>query len=56
MQNTANPLQQAIAAILDKIPHVIAIYQFGSSVTGGVHLASDVDLAILAEKNDFIKS
>lgn len=55
MQNTINPLQQAIDTILDRIPDILAIYQFGSSVRGGEHLASDVDLAILAEqKIDFI--
>ena len=55
MQTTKKSLQQAIDTILDTIPGVLAIYQFGSSVTGGEHLASDVDLAILADKKiDFI--
>ncbi|OGT46248.1 MAG: hypothetical protein A3E82_04260 [Gammaproteobacteria bacterium RIFCSPHIGHO2_12_FULL_38_11] len=55
MQNTTDLLQKAINTIRNKIPHVLAVYQFGSSVTGGEHLDSDVDLAVLStEKIDFI--
>ena len=55
MKNKENALQQAINAIRDKIPSVLAIYQFGSSVTGGEHPESDIDLAVLAsEKIDFM--
>ncbi|OGT53893.1 MAG: hypothetical protein A3E84_00805 [Gammaproteobacteria bacterium RIFCSPHIGHO2_12_FULL_42_13] len=55
MRAKEDALQQAIQMICDKIPNVMAIYQFGSSVTGGEHLESDIDLAILAaEKIDFI--
>ncbi|MCX7120810.1 MAG: nucleotidyltransferase domain-containing protein [Gammaproteobacteria bacterium] len=55
MQNTTDLLQEAINIIRSKIPNVLAVYQFGSSVTGGEHLDSDVDLAVLTDKKiDFI--
>ena len=33
--------------IQDTVPDLVAIYQFGSSVQGGEHAESDLDLAFL---------
>lgn len=38
----------ALAALRKAIPSLVAIYQFGSSVSGGEHRESDIDLAFLA--------
>lgn len=38
----------AVRIIRDAVPDVIAVYHFGSTVTGGTHRGSDVDLAFLA--------
>ena len=35
--------------IQDTVPDLVAIYQFGSSVQGGEHAESDLDLALLAQ-------
>ena len=40
----------AIRIINEAIPDAIAIYRFGSSVTGETHPGSDVDLAVLAPR------
>ena len=41
---------EAIRMIRDAIPDVVAVYRFGSTVEGGTHTASDVDLAFLAPR------
>jgi predicted nucleotidyltransferase len=41
-------LRAAVAALISAVPGLQAVYQFGSSVTGTEHPASDVDLAFLA--------
>ena len=40
--------QVAVAAIRSAVPEFVAIYRFGSSVSGGQSPGSDVDLAVLA--------
>jgi len=35
-------------ALRSRVPGLVAVYVFGSSETGGAHLASDLDLAVLA--------
>ena len=37
-----------LEAIQDAVPDLIAVYQFGSTVQGGEHAESDLDLALLA--------
>ena len=37
-----------LEAIQDAVPDLIAVYQFGSTVQGGEHTESDLDLALLA--------
>ncbi len=37
-----------IRTIHESVPGVIAVYQFGSQVTGKTHKESDLDLAVLA--------
>lgn len=41
---------EAIAMIRQAVPDVTAVYRFGSTVGGGEHRASDVDLAFLAPR------
>ena len=41
---------EAVRIIRDAIPDVVAVYRFGSTVEGGTHAASDVDLAFLAPR------
>jgi len=41
---------EAVAIIREAVPDVVAIYRFGSTVRGGEHKASDVDLAFLAAR------
>lgn len=38
----------AVTAIRGTVPGVVAVYRFGSSVSGGRNPGSDVDLAVLA--------
>ncbi len=40
--------QVAVAEIRSAVPGLVAIYRFGSSVSGGRSPGSDVDLAVLA--------
>lgn len=40
--------QAVVNAIRRVVPAVQAVYRFGSSVTGGTHAASDLDVAFLA--------
>lgn len=39
--------QEWVEAILERLPHVTAIWMFGSQATGNAHVESDVDLAVL---------
>jgi predicted nucleotidyltransferase len=39
-----------IGKIIETVPNLIAIYQFGSQATGGTHKDSDIDLAFLAHQ------
>lgn len=41
---------EIIRIIAAAIPDVVAIYQFGSTVTGTTHPRSDIDLAVLAPR------
>ena len=36
-----------VPAILEAIPHVLAIYVYGSQLTGSIHPGSDLDIALL---------
>lgn len=40
---------RAVEVVLSAFPMVIAVYRFGSSVTGSARPDSDIDLAILAD-------
>lgn len=40
-------LDAAVAALVAAVPSVVAVYQFGSSVSGGGTPESDLDLAVL---------
>ncbi len=40
--------QQAIRIIREAVPDVVAVYRFGSTVSGKTHRESDVDFALLA--------
>lgn len=40
--------QQAIRIIRESVPDVVAVYRFGSTVSGKTHRESDVDFALLA--------
>jgi predicted nucleotidyltransferase len=42
--------QQVVRVIRDAQPVVVAIYRFGSSVTGGFRAESDLDLAFLGSQ------
>ena len=43
------PSQKAVLTTIQQaVPDVIAMYQFGSTVQGGEHAESDLDLAVLA--------
>ncbi|MDP9131754.1 MAG: nucleotidyltransferase domain-containing protein, partial [Nitrospirota bacterium] len=39
-----------IEMLIGRIPHVIAIYQFGSQVHGTARPTSDLDVAVLARE------
>ena len=41
---------EAIHIIREAVPDVIAVYRFGSTVSGQIHPESDVDLAFLASQ------
>jgi uncharacterized protein len=41
---------EATAIIRQAVPDLTAVYRFGSTVAGGEHRASDVDLAFLAAR------
>ena len=43
------PSQKAVLTTIQQaVPDLIAVYQFGSTVQGGEHAESDLDLALLA--------
>ena len=46
-----NRFQKIAAALVSIFPEIVAIYAYGSQVSGNVHKGSDLDLALLFQAN-----